>query len=124
MKWFLLFLGGGLGSLWRVALGGAIQARVGSIFPWGTFCINLIGCFTIGLVATLADDRGLIPENLRSFLIAGVLGGFTTFSAFGLETQRLLESGAVSPALAYALASTVFGIAAAASGVALVRAWP
>ncbi len=124
MKWFFLFCGGGLGSLLRVALGSAIQARAGSVFPWGTLCVNLVGCFAIGLVATLADDRALLPESLRSFLIAGVLGGFTTFSAFGLETQRLFEGGATSSALAYALASVVFGIAASASGVALVRALP
>lgn len=122
MKSFFVFLGGGLGSLLRVALGGAIQSRADSPFPWGTLCVNLVGCFSIGLVATLANDRGLIPENLRIFLVAGLLGGFTTFSAFGLETQRLFEGGAVAPALAYALASTVLGIAAAAGGVALVRA--
>lgn len=122
MKWFFLFLGGGLGSLLRVAIGGAIQMRAGSVFPWGTLCVNLVGCFSIGLIATLADDRALIPENLRIFLVAGLLGGFTTFSAFGLETQRLFEGGAVAPALTYALASTVLGIAAAAGGVALVRA--
>lgn len=121
MKWFFLFLGGGLGSLLRVAIGGAIQTRAGSLFPWGTFCVNLVGCFSIGLIATLADERGLLPENLRVFLVAGLLGGFTTFSAFGFEAQRLFEGGAVSPALAYALASMVLGIAAAAGGVALVR---
>ncbi len=123
MKWFFLFLGGGLGSLLRVAIGGAIQTRAGSLFPWGTLCVNLVGCFAIGVIATLADERGMLPANLRIFLVAGLLGGFTTFSAFGLETLRLFENSAVAPAFVYALASVALGIVAAASGAALVRAF-
>ena len=84
--------------------------------------MNSVGCLAIGLLATLADVRGVIPPGLRLFLVAGLLGGFTTFSTFGLETWRLVENGRWPLAAAYALGSVATGLAAVAVGVVVGRA--
>ena len=90
-------------------------------FPWGTLAVNAAGCFALGLVATLADERGLLAPATRLFLVAGVLGGFTTFSTFGLETFRLLQEEQTAAALGNVLGSVVAGLAALAAGVLLGR---
>lgn len=125
MRWLWIFVGGGLGAVLRYELGGWVQARGGATFPWGTFAVNALGCFAIGLVATWIDERqaGGGPD-LRLFLVAGMLGGFTTFSAFGLETWRLVEDAAFAAAAANAIGSVAVCVAAVAAGVALARnAW-
>ncbi|NQZ95134.1 MAG: fluoride efflux transporter CrcB [Myxococcales bacterium] len=121
MKWLLLFAGGGLGSLLRFALATLVDARAGPPFPWGTLAVNVAGCFLIGLVATLADERSLLTPPLRLFLVAGVLGGFTTFSTFGMETWRLIEDGELVSALLNPLASMGFGMIALIAGVLIGR---
>jgi len=120
MKWWLLFAGGGVGTVLRYAVGVWVGARTGPGFPWGTFAVNLIGCFAIGVLATLADARWISPAA-RLTLVTGVLGGFTTFSAFGLETWQLAAEGRAGLALANALASVVCGLVAVALGVAITR---
>lgn len=121
MKWLLLFAGGGLGSLLRFALATLVDTRAGPPFPWGTLAVNVAGCFLIGLVATLADERSLLTPPLRLFLVAGVLGGFTTFSTFGMETWRLIEDGELVSALLNPLASMGFGMIALIAGVLIGR---
>ena len=121
MKWLLLFAGGGLGSLLRFALATLVDTRAGPPFPWGTLAVNVAGCFLIGLVATLADARSLLTPPLRLFLVAGVLGGFTTFSTFGMETWRLIEDGELVSALLNPLASMGFGMIALIAGVLIGR---
>jgi CrcB protein len=121
MQWLLVFVGGGLGAILRFELGGFVQARAGAAFPWGTFAVNAIGCAAIGLLATWIDERAVGDARWRAFLVTGVLGGFTTFSAFGLETWRLVEDGALAAALANALGSVVTCVAAVAAGVAIAR---
>lgn len=121
MRWSWVFLGGGLGAVLRYELGGWVQAHAGPAFPWGTFFVNAIGCFAIGLLATLIDERGVGGAGLRSFLIPGLLGGFTTFSAFGLETWRLTEQAAWSAAAGNTLGSVIVCGIAVAAGVALGR---
>jgi len=122
VTWALVFVGGGLGALLRYELGGLVQARAGAAFPWGTFAVNALGCLAIGVLATWIDERGGASAAARAFLIAGLLGGFTTFSAFGLETWRLVEDGRALAAAGNAGASVVVCVAAVALGAALVRA--
>jgi CrcB protein len=122
VKWVLLVVGGGIGSALRYALALGVDARVGLRFPLGTLAVNLCGCFAIGVFASLADLRGTISPSLRLFLVTGLLGGFTTFSAFGMETFQLLQDGRAAAALANAAGSVVLGVCAVAAGVWLVRA--
>jgi CrcB protein len=122
MKWWLLFSGGGLGAMLRFALAGWVDQRLGPPFPWGTFVVNVSGCFVVGLVATLADEAGRLSPEARLFFIPGVLGGFTTFSTFGLESWRAFTEGQSAIALAYLAASVLGGLVAVAAGVITGRA--
>ena len=121
MKWWLLFAGGGAGSVLRYAVGLWVAARTGPGFPWGTLVVNVSGCFLIGVLATLADEHAWITPATRLALVTGVLGGYTTFSAFGLETWQLVENGRALYAAVNAVASVAAGIAAVVAGVALTR---
>jgi len=121
VKWLILFTGGGLGAMLRFAVALWVDERAQVGFPWGTLVVNAVGCFAIGLVATFADEHRLLPPALRLFLVAGVLGGFTTFSTFGLETWRLVEEGLASQAAVNAVASVVASVTAVVVGVLLAR---
>lgn len=81
-------------------------------FPFGTLVVNLVGCALVGFLAELADHRGVIPVEARSFLIVGILGGFTTFSAFGNETMNLLRDGELWLACGNIIGHTVLGLGA------------
>jgi CrcB protein len=122
MTWLLVFMGGGLGALLRYEVGGWVQARAGTGFPWGTLAVNAIGCFVIGWLATWIDERSGGTDAWRLFAIPGVLGGFTTFSTFGLETWRLVEAGRLAAAAANASGSVALCFAAVALGTAIARA--
>jgi fluoride exporter len=89
LKYFLLALGGALGTIFRYLAQGLFQA---STFPWGTFAVNSAGSFVIGFLWAFFE-QGTISPNARIFLFIGVLGGFTTFSAFSLETMNLIRDG-------------------------------
>ena len=87
-------LGGFLGAAGRHSLSGLTQRLAGSpYFPWGTLAVNVIGCLAIGLLGGWAEARGPWPEHARVLLITGLLGGFTTYSAFGYETVQLVRGG-------------------------------
>jgi CrcB protein len=122
VKWLLVFVGGGIGAMLRVAAALWVDQRLGPPFPWGTLAVNVTGCFAVGLVATLADERALLSPPARLFLVAGVLGGYTTFSTFGLETWRLLAEGEALAALGNAAASLAGGLLAIVAGVLAGRA--
>jgi fluoride exporter len=111
--------GGALGSVLRWLLSGAVQRWTGSPLPWGTFAVNALGSLLIGLFAALALERALIPPSVRVFVIPGVLGGFTTFSAFSYETVALLRENQWTAALAYAAGSVAVGIIGAFVGLLL-----
>jgi CrcB protein len=122
VKWLLLLLGGGIGAVLRFALALWVDERAGVHFPWGTLAVNVVGCFGIGVVATLADEHTLVSPGLRLLLVTGLLGGFTTFSTFGIETWQLVEDGHALAAMGNALASLGAGLAAVIAGVNLTRA--
>lgn len=90
----LVGTGGFIGSVLRYLLSSYVQQlSKGLQFPFGTLAVNVVGCVLVGFLAELADQRNLISDETRGFLIVGILGGFTTFSAFGNETMNLLRSG-------------------------------
>ena len=90
----LVFLGGGIGASMRWLLSAAAARLLGTAFPAGTFAVNLIGCFLMGLVVEYWSCRLGLSENLRLFLTTGLLGGFTTFSSFALDSRRARRLGA------------------------------
>ncbi|MBF0387417.1 MAG: fluoride efflux transporter CrcB [Candidatus Omnitrophica bacterium] len=118
-KLLVVFLGGGIGSVLRFCLSGAVQRAVPGNFPFGTLTVNLAGCFIIGVLWALSG-RVNLPFLASAFLFAGVLGGFTTFSAFGIETIALIHGGAWRPALLYVALSNALGLSLAALGYYLV----
>jgi len=98
-KLLLIGAGGFIGSVLRYVVSGLVQTLSQSIaFPYGTLAVNVLGCLSIGFISELADSRALISPDTRVFLVVGILGGFTTFSAFGNETMNLIRDG--EPALA------------------------
>jgi CrcB protein len=107
--WFAVAAGGALGSMARFWLTGAVTALTGPRFPWGTLLINILGSFVIGGVAGLSltpARMGLHPD-VRIFLMVGICGGFTTFSAFSLQLLELLQTGYVVAGLLYAAGSVL-----------------
>ncbi len=109
-------LGGCVGSMGRYLIGGLLLHQAGSMkFPLSTFLINVAGCLLIGILGGLGE-RHHITLDAKLFLMTGVLGGFTTFSAFGLETMSLLKRGDVGIAALYAGLSVALGVAAVWAG--------
>jgi CrcB protein len=107
----LVGVGGFIGSVLRYLLSAYVQQSVKSInFPWGTLVVNVIGCFLIGLLASLAETRGLFSDGSRAFVFIGILGGFTTFSSFGNETLNLIRGDQMMNALANIGASVILGL--------------
>ena len=123
----LLFvgLGGFIGSIGRYKLGGVILHHSATWrFPLSTFAINVLGCFVIGVLAALVEHRDFFTPDARLFLFTGLLGGFTTFSAFGYEAFFLLRRGELAVALAYALLSVIIGLAAVYAGFRIAGGSP
>jgi CrcB protein len=118
----LLFVaaGGAVGAILRYAVSGLTHRITGPAFPWGTMAVNVLGCFLIGLLWA-ATERAPISPRTSLFLFTGVLGAFTTFSTYGLETFNLLRGGEMGPSLANVLVSNVVGLAAVAAGFALTQ---
>ncbi len=92
-KYLFVGVGGMVGSICRYGLSGLFYRVMGDRFPYGTFAVNIVGCFAIGLLMSLFEGRWLVPPNLRLFLTIGILGGFTTFSTFSYETVEMLKGG-------------------------------
>lgn len=117
----LVFVGGGIGSVLRYALASAVQRGLPGPFPSGTFAVNLLGSFAIGLVGALGLERAAIPPEARVFLMVGILGGFTTFSSLAWETLGLLSVRDVLRATIYVAGSFLLGLAGAWLGRLLGR---
>ena len=109
-----------IGGICRYLLSKFVQTKILSTFPWGTLSVNIIGCFLIGLVFALSD-RGNISPQWRLFLATGILGGFTTFSAFSNETFFMLRHGQLLYALSYVTASILVGVLATFTGYSLIK---
>ncbi|MBS0208050.1 MAG: fluoride efflux transporter CrcB [Planctomycetes bacterium] len=114
MKEILLVgVGGGLGAIARMKFGGLVLHHWPNWrFPISTFAVNTIGCLMAGFLSGLVIKQDWFTEQTRLFLFTGLLGGFTTFSAFGVDTVTLLQRGEVAVALAYAVLSVAVGVAA------------
>jgi CrcB protein len=117
----LVFLGAGLGGVLRHLLNAWVTALLGSAFPFGIMAINILGSTAMGLLAGWLTVKGANGSDLRLFLATGVLGGFTTFSAFSLDTAFLIERGETALAAAYVGASVALSIAGLFAGLWLAR---
>lgn len=111
-KWALIAVGGALGSVLRYALQGFVQRLADSTFPFGTLAVNVLGCALLGVLAGALANPHLLREEYRIGLMVGVLGGFTTFSTFGLETFHLVNDRQWHWAAANVLVSCALGLLA------------
>ncbi|HEY2964534.1 MAG TPA: fluoride efflux transporter CrcB [Pyrinomonadaceae bacterium] len=109
-KTILIALAGLVGTVLRYWLSGLVARRFGETFPWGTMAVNLIGCFVTGAVFYLSEERFLINPALRTVILIGLLGGFTTFSSYGLQTFTLLRDGEFGLATLNVALSNVVGL--------------
>ncbi len=121
MNFLWVFLGAGLGGALRHGVNLLALRHLPQGFPWGTLAINVLGSLAMGLVAGVFAARVDASQGLRLFLATGVLGGFTTFSAFSLEVMLLHERGATAQALLYAVASVLLAVGGLAAGLWLMR---
>ena len=125
LKFLLIAVGGAVGSLLRYLVHGSVQRWVnplddGAVFPLGTLTVNVLGCLAIGMLTGLFSGPWPLREEYRIGLTVGLLGGFTTFSTFGLESFGLVNQGNLRLALAYVLASCLLGFTAVLVGYRVV----
>ena len=121
MNYLLVFVGGGLGATLRHAVNMMCARAFGTHFPFGTFIINISGSIVMGLIAGYLAFKGHAAQPWRLFVMTGILGGYTTFSAFSLDTALLYERGEIGLAVLYVVGSVVLAIAGLFAGLALVR---
>ncbi|MBO3675080.1 fluoride efflux transporter CrcB [Streptomyces sp. NEAU-YJ-81] len=121
MNWLLVIAGGMVGAPLRYLTDRAVQARHDSVFPWGTFMVNVVGCLVLGLL-TGAAAEGAASQRLQLLLGTGLCGALTTYSTFSYETLRLTEEGARLFAVANVVLSVAAGVGAAFAGAALAHA--
>jgi CrcB protein len=121
MNYLLVFVGGGLGASLRHFINVTCAKCIGVSFPWGTFIINITGSIVMGLIAGYLAFRGEAAQPWRLFVMTGILGGYTTFSAFSLEFATLYERGNMTAAFGYVSASVVLGLLAVFAGLTITR---
>ena len=121
MGYVIVFLGGGLGAMLRHGVNLATARLVGSAFPWSTFIINVTGSLVMGLIAGWFALKADASQGWRLFLTTGILGGYTTFSAFSLDAGLLYERGELGQAAFYVAGSVVLSIGGLFAGLWLVR---
>ena len=109
MNWLLVALGGAIGATFRYGTGVLLIKPTG-LFPWTTWWVNIFGCFLAGVFFAFSQKYPALQTEVRLFLMVGILGGFTTFSSFGLETFQLLRQGQSALAFSYALSSLIIGV--------------
>jgi fluoride exporter len=122
MGYLIVFIGGGIGAALRHGVNVAAAGFLGTAFPYGTLFINVSGSLIMGLIAEYFALKAGLPQSWRLFLTTGILGGFTTFSAFSLEAALLYERGQLASAAIYVVASVVLSIGGLFAGLAIVRA--
>jgi CrcB protein len=121
MSYLIVFLGGGLGAAARHGVNLLVARLIGTGYPFGTFGINVLGSFLMGVIAEYFALKSGLHQPLRLLLTTGILGGFTTFSTFSLESALLVERDQFAAAGIYVAASIVVGIGALFAGLAVVR---
>ena len=121
MNLFFIAIGGAIGSVARALLSNFVLRATGSLFPLGTFIVNVIGCLIFGAVIGAAQHRFVLTPETRAFLLVGILGGFTTFSAFSLDTALLIERHSFGLAAGYVVGSVAAGVSALFFGLAMFR---
>lgn len=121
-KTILIGLAGLAGTLFRYWLSGVVARQYGETFPWGTMAVNLIGCFLAGAIFYLTEERFLLSPALRTIILIGFLGGFTTFSSYGLQTFALLRDGEVGLATLNIAVSNSVGLLMVWTGYVLCKA--
>jgi len=109
-KYVELVIGGSVGTISRYLLGGFVYSVLGTSFPYGTLVINLLGCFIIGFLTTMAEEKFLLGSNVRVMLMIGFCGAFTTFSTLILETNNLLRDGEMMRAFTNLAVSIIAGL--------------
>lgn len=119
--YLMVFLGGGVGAMSRLAVSSFVGKQAGGDFPWGTLIVNLIGAFAIGLIVEMLALKFSASQNLRYLLVTGFLGGFTTFSAFSLESTLMLTKGDYISLAGYVAASVIGTILMVLAATHLVR---
>lgn len=117
---FLVALGGAIGAVLRYAISGWAHSAFGEAFPWGTLSANLLGCFAIGFLWILSERAWLSP-HAGTLLLTGLVGAFTTFSTYGLESLNLLREGAVLQGLLNLLLSNLIGLGLVFLGIVAAR---
>ena len=123
MGYLIVFLGGGVGAALRHGINLAAARSLGTAFPYGTLIINVTGSLVMGLIAGYFALKGDASQHWRLFLTTGILGGYTTFSAFSLDAALLYERGEVGLSALYVVASVVVSIAGLFAGLAIVRSF-
>ena len=118
---FAVACGGALGAMGRHLISGQVMRWAGGGFPWGTLTVNVVGSFVLGLLVEYLAQRWSATQEIRGFLVVGVLGGFTTFSAFSLDAVLLLERGSLTPAFAYIGGNVLLSIGGMFAGLLLFR---
>ena len=121
MGYLIVFLGGGIGAALRHGFNLAFARLMGTTFPYATLFENVSGSIVMGVLAALFAFRGGIPQHWQLFLTTGILGGYTTFSTFSLDTALLYERGEIGLAAAYVLLSVALSIGGLFAGLALVK---
>jgi CrcB protein len=123
VSYLIVFLGGGLGAALRHGLNVVFARMLGTAFPYSTLTINITGSLVMGLIAGYFAFKGDASQNWRLFLTTGILGGYTTFSAFSLDAALLYERGEIGLAALYIGASVVVSILGLFAGLALARSF-
>ena len=115
MNWLLVACGGAIGASLRYGAG-FLMSKPHSVFPWATWFINLLGCFLAGIFFAFSQRYPVLQNEARLLLMVGILGGFTTFSSFGLETFQLIRQGQFPIAFVYTVSSVIVGVVCLAIG--------
>lgn len=117
----IIFFGGGLGSLFRFIVNRWTTGLITSAFPYGTFMVNITGCFLIGFLVFYTEKFGASSLNWRLFLVTGFCGGYTTFSSFSFENVQLMSDHQIFTMLLYTLGSLALGFLATYGGILAAR---